>query len=369
MKHGFTLLEVLIATAIASMLMVSLFFSFNQINDSVRKASDTVDMFDAALLVDQILLKDISGAFIPVQAIPPKETKKKADGEKKPDAKPAEKDKKDVADKKNPDEKKEPEKEGGAEGDQKSKVPLLKDPFMSSNKGGQMHLLTCITANPMRVFWGEKSGEPKPSCVRVVYTLEEKKDRKNKAPRYELYRQEGTKLDLGLYTKKESEYERYLIADNIVSCKLKFIVADEKTEEKEDGQKGAADTEKQPAKSVEKKEKKPEKEIKEFTEWATNKDKKDVRTRLMLPDTVIMTAVISNPAETRERSFTFRVPVAARLQEVPVQEPPRQAPGAATEQKKPEEKTGAEQGKDKKEVFVEGANKIVQNLRTMFGRA
>lgn len=77
MKQGFTLIEVLIATAIASLLMVSLFFSFDQINNSVRKASDTVDMFDAAMLVDQIAFNDISGAFIPVQAIPPKETKKK----------------------------------------------------------------------------------------------------------------------------------------------------------------------------------------------------------------------------------------------------------------------------------------------------
>lgn len=254
------------------------------------------------------------------------------------------------------------------DGDQKSKVPLLKDPFMSSNKGEQMHLLTCITANPIRVFWGEKTGEPKPSCVRAVYTLEEKKDRKKQKPRYELYRQEGTKLELGLYTKKESEFERYLIADNIVSCKLKFIVADEKQEEKEEGQEDAGVKKQPAAKPAEKKEKKPEKEIKEFNEWATDKGKKDVRTRLMLPDTVLMTLVISNPAETRERSFTLRFPVAARFQEVPVQEPPRQVPGAATEQKKPDA-AGAAHDKNKKEVFVEGANKIVQNLRTKFGRA
>lgn len=364
MKRGFTLLEVLIATAIASMLMVSLFFSFNQINDSVRKASDTVDMFDAALLVDHILFKDVSGAFIPVQAIPPKETKKPA-GDKKPSSSAkatADKD----ADEKAPE--KESSEDDKKEGDQKSKVPLLKDAFMSNNKGDQMHMLTCITANPMRIFWGEKTGEPKPSSVRVVYSLEEKKDRKKKAPRYALYRQEGTKLDLALYTKKESEYERYLIADNIVSCKLKFIVADEKQEEKEEEKEGA-DAKKQPAKPVEKKEKKPEKELKEFVEWATDTGKKDVRTRLMLPDTVLMTLTLSNFAETRERSFTFRVPVAARFQEVPVQEPPRLAPGAQAAQKKPDAAAGAAQDKSKKEALVDGANKIVQNLRTKFGRA
>lgn len=354
MKHGFTLIEVLIATAIASLLTVSLFFSFNQINDSVRKASDTIDMLDAALLVDQLLLKDVSGAFIPVQAIPPKETKKKPDAGKKPD---------DKTDK----DKKAPDKGDAATDEQKSKVPLLKDPFMSKNAAEQMmNIFTFITANPMRVYWGEKTGEPKPACVRVVYSLQEKKDRVKKEPRYQLYRQEGTKLDLALYTKTESEFERYLIADNIVSCKLKFIVADEEQEEEKEENAGAK---KQPAKDAEKKDTKPKIEIKEFNEWLTDKGKKDVRTRLMLPNTVIMTLRLSNPAETRERAFSFRVPVAVGLQEVPVQEPPKPAPAAQQGAKQPGAADGAAQDKGKKEAFAESANKIVQNLRTQFGRA
>jgi prepilin-type N-terminal cleavage/methylation domain-containing protein len=368
MKHGFTLIEVLIATAIASILTVALFFSFNQINDSVRKTSDTVDVIDAALLVDHILFKDISGSFIPVQAIPPKEKKKQPNEGKKPEAKPADKDKTDAT-KKPPqpekkEEKKDEEKSDDEKSDEKSKVPLLKDPFMSKNNAEQMSLLTCITANPMRVYWGEKTGDPKPSCVRVVYSLEEKKDRGKKQPRYQLFRQEGTKLELGLYTKKESEIERYMIADNIVSCKLKFVVADEKKEEQEEGASIKKVQDKEPAKKNEK----PEKEIKEFNEWEIGKDKKDVRARLMLPDTVIMTLVLSNQADTRERSFSFRIPVAARFHEVPVQEEPKSAvpqPSAA----KPDAGKSGEQDKNKKEFLADSANKIMQSLYTQFGRA
>ena len=145
-----------------------------------------------------------------------------------------------------------------------------------------------------------------------------------------------------------------------------FIVADEKQEEKED----SLDEKKQPAKPESKKAAKPVIEIKEFKDWTTNKDQKDVRTRLMLPDTVIMTLKLSNPSNTRERSFTFRVPVAARFHEVPIQEPPKTVPGLADKPaagKSDEDKSLADTSK--KEVFVENANKIVQNLRTKFGRA
>lgn len=357
MKHGFTLLEVLIATAIASILTVTLFFSFNQIQNSVVKTNDTVDLLNAALLVDYVLQKDVSGAFIPVQAIPPKEQKKPADQK-------AQEPGKENPDQKKPQEKK-PEQAEKKEDESKSKVPLLKDPFMSKNKGEHMQMLTFITANPMRVFWGEKTGEPKPSCVRVVYTLEEKKDRKKKKPLYTLYRQEGIKLDLGLYTKQDPEFERYMIADNIVACNLTFIVAVEKEKEQEEEKKD------QKPKEPEKKEK-PEIEIKEFKDW-TYKEEKDVRTRLMVPDTVVMKLTLTTAGGTREESFVLRVDLATNLQEVPEQAQPRQA--ASQQPEKKEEKTDASKGaatqdqSNKKVAFVDGANRLVQQLRTQFGQA
>ena len=289
MRYGFTLLEVLIATAIASILTVTLFFSYNQLNDSMRKVSDIADIYDTAILVEQLLFKDISGAFIPVQAIPTKEAKKKPESDKKPAEKPAEKP---GEKEKKPAEKKEPE---ATKGETKSKVPLLKDPFIGTFKGDRMIMLSCITANPMRVYWGEKTGEPKPNCIRVVYTLQEKKDKTKKEPFYELYRQDGVKLDLGLYTKTETEVERYLIADNIVSCKVTYFVIDEKQEEE-----GAEGKEEPAAKKPEqaKKEAKPPIELKEFKDWIIGKDEKDPRTRLKLPTEVVMELTLANATDT-----------------------------------------------------------------------
>lgn len=380
MKQGFTLLEVLIATAIASILTVTMFFSYGQLNDSVRKVSDVADIYDAAVLIDQALFKDILGAFIPVQAIPPKKAAKKMvrqahhAGDVKAhhaggagDAKSKDTEKKD--EKKKPTEDKEQKEGEESQGGTQTKVPLLKDPFISNNKGENVSMFTFITANPMRVYWNEKTGEPKPSCVRVVYTLQEKKDTSKNRPLYELYRQEGTALELGAYTKAESEFERYLIADRVISCKLTFVVTAEKKEEEKEDKGERAPGDKKPEPSAQKKEKKPELETKEFKDWVVGKDEKDFRAQVKLPTEVCMEIKMSNAADTRDRTFVFRVPVAVKFHEVPEQEPAKSSPAPAAQSQGADTKKPQTAEKERKDAFVEGANKIVQNLRTQFGRA
>lgn len=366
MRQGFTIIEVLIATAIASLLTVALFFSFDRINNGVRRLGELIDIFNTATLVDHVFFKDISGAFIPVQAIPPKKEQKKAEP-----GKPDQKEKKD--EKKNPEEKKAAEQETKPEGGEQSKVPILKDPFVSKNAGNQLSMLSFITANPMRVYVGEKTGEPKPNCVRVVYTLQEKKDKTKKRPIYELYRQEGIKLDLADYTKQEGSPDRYLIADNVVSCKLTFIVIYEKKEEEKKEQTPAVT---QPAKEPQEKkeqEKKPTYEQKEFKDWVTGKEEKDIRTQVKLPTEVLMELTLTNQQDTRERSFAFRVPIATTFQEVPIQVPPR-IPGGSqatpgTQDKKAQTPEINPKEQEKKETLAQGANRIMQTLRKQFGQA
>lgn len=358
MKSGFTLLEVLIATAIASVLTVTLFLSFNQINNSVRKTAEVVDTFETALLVDRLLFHDFLGAFIPVQAVPEQKKKKPTSQEeaKKPtQQKTGEKEAKKTESKEQPEQEKE------------KKVPVIKDPFMGQNEGERMKVLTCITANPMRVYWGEKTGEPKPCCVRVVYTLEEQKaQRGKKEPRYTLYRQEGTELDLSLYTKKESSIERYLIADNIISCTARFMVVVEKEKEKEE----KAENEQKTSSTANRnaaEEEKPEKEVKEFNDWIIKKDadEKDLRKKLLLPDQIIMDIELSDEANIKRRKYTFRLPIAAKFHEVPVQE---QRPKAASGDKGASQEKG--QDAESKEPSPERAKKMVQNFRAqLVGRA
>lgn len=276
MKAGFTLIEVLIATAIASILGASLFFSFYQTEKVVTYMTDYVDIFSAAILVDHQLGKDVAGAFIPVQAIPPK---------KKP------KQKQQQGQTQEP-----PDKE-----DQEAKKPILKDPFISQNRGSNMSMFSFITNNPMRIFWGKKTGEPKPSIARVVYTLQEDKDAPKDKPRFILYRQEGSDLNVAPYTKKESSFERYQIADNIKACTLKFVVG----VEPEEGKEGSI-------------------EFKTFKDWQLGKGEKDLRSKVKIPDEVTMQLTLWDSRQLQDRSFAFTIPIIAGFQELPEPEPLQQ---------------------------------------------
>ncbi len=317
MKAGFTLIEVLIATAIASILGASLFFSFYQTDKMVTYLTDYVDIFSAAILVDHQLSKDVAGAFIPVQAIPPK---------KKP------KQKQQQGQTQEP-----PEKE-----EQQQKKPILKDPFMSQNRGSNMSMFSFITNNPMRIFWGKKSGEPKPSIARVVYTLQEDKTAPKDKQRFILYRQEGSDLNLAPYKKKEGSFERYQIADNIKACTLKFVVG----VEPEEGKEGSI-------------------EFKTFNDWQLGQGEKDLRSKVKIPDEVTMHLTLWDSRQLQDRSFAFTIPIAAGFQELPEPEPLQQDKKGAP--KKPGQPAATQAQATRKELLVTSANKVVDDIRALFG--
>lgn len=319
MKAGFTLIEVLIATAISSILAASLFYAYSQTDRSVAYLTDYVDIFSAAILVDQQLSKDVAGAFIPVQAIPPKKKPKQ---------------------KQQPGQTQEqPEKE-----EQQQKKPTLKDPFVAKNQGQNMSMLSFITNNPMRIFWGKKTGEPKPSIARVVYTLEEDKNAPKDRPRFTLYRQEGPDLNLSSYTKKESGFERYQIADNIKACSLEFIVRIEPEDDKETGKGGST-------------------EFKTFNDWQLGTDEKDLRTKTKIPNEVKMKLSLWDSKHQQDRSFVFAVPIVAGFQELPEPEPLQ--PERKGTPKKPGQPAGGQA--TRKELIVTSAHTVVDNIRSLFG--
>ncbi len=339
MRVGFTLLEVLIATAIASLLMTAMFFSYDQINSVVRYVTDSTDLYESAILVEQQISKDIAGAFIPVQAIEDPEPKKDKKAQEKKD-----------------------DKKAPSQGDEKNEAKkrlVLKDPFISKNAGQNLSMFSFITANPMRVYWGKKTGEPKPSIARVVYTVQADPESDKKNPRYQLYRQEGKELELASYTKKESSIQRYLIADNITACKLTFIVADEQDEQGKEGEKKGKGEQESKPKDI---------EIKEFNDWIIGKDKKDVRTRLKIPDEVSMEITIADELAKRSQEFVFSVRIAAGFQEPPIINSKQQKPQQAKKEQKasPNNKVAQSNRSKKQEMLVSGANSVVQNLRAMF---
>ena len=64
-RTGFTLLELVIAMAISSILAIALFTSFYQINRSSRLVEQTISIDMRASILENLLEKDISGVFVP----------------------------------------------------------------------------------------------------------------------------------------------------------------------------------------------------------------------------------------------------------------------------------------------------------------
>lgn len=324
-KSGFTLIEILVASAIASLLLGSLFLAYGQINKIFYFTRNYVDLYDTAILVQQQMQKDLAGAFIPVQAVSQKKESKKS--EKLPEA--PKKDDKKVHDEKLKTVPKEEEA---------PKKRLIKDPFMSKNAQGNMQLLTFITNNPMRVYVSSTSGQHKPSVVRVVYALEKDPATPKDNPRFILYRQESTQLELAPYVKEKSSIERYPLAHNIVSCKCIFEALQEEN----------GDT-----------------QVVTFSDWRIGDDPKDLRSKVKLPAIVNVTFVLIDDRNNQEKEFAFACVLMAGYHTLP--EVSEEKKGAVQAQQQKSKVPNQQQPDAKKELLVSSANNIVNNIRELFG--
>ena len=262
-KPGIILIEVMLALVISSMLAASLLFSLYQMNITQDAVTDLVTTYGKIAIVRHQLARDIMGAFVPVQF-----------------------DAQQTA----------PEKE--------KQKPLDKI-FYSVNKEGKLDTLTFITSNPMEVYWGKKSGKPKPRIARVVYRVQPEKRRKNS---YVLMRQEGSQLDFAVYKQDAKDAPRtYQVVDGIKDLVITYFT---KTKAEE---------------------KKPP-EYKTAKEWKEQqKDKK-----ITLPSLVEVRLALWDSSYKREDTFVFTVPLLAQ--------PPE------GEQQKKEEKEKQEKQKKEQET-------------------
>jgi prepilin-type N-terminal cleavage/methylation domain-containing protein len=261
-KSGFSLVELLISMVIASMLSIILFGALWSINRSATQIENLVQEYEKALLINNQLDRDISGAFIPVQAEKKKEEEKKAEARAtqenaQPAAKPAQ-----------------PPK--------KEKKPL-ENIFLGQNKDGQLILFTCITNNPLEVFWGKNWGKPIARIARVVYRLKEEKNRQKNSPKsYQLVRQESSELELGAFkSDARSNIKEFEIVSNIKSFTLTYFVnvTDKKTNKEE---------------------------LKSFKTW----DKKQQEeTGLQIPQIVTLTYQLWDTTKKRSINFTYAIAI------------------------------------------------------------
>jgi prepilin-type N-terminal cleavage/methylation domain-containing protein len=192
-KPGFTIIELLVATLVGSMLTVILSMILYQMNQTQNRVDRLVDVYERAELVYHQLERDLLGAFIPVQA---------------EDIKPT--------------------------GTQAQKKPKKIDKvFYGDNK---LDTLTFITNNPLQAYWGPKSGKAQPKVVRVVYRLVPDKAKKNS---YILQRQESGTLDFGRYNQEsEKKIRGYDLIRGVKEIAIEYtaMVAIKEVAEKKPGQ-------------------------------------------------------------------------------------------------------------------------------------
>ena len=136
-RQGFTLIEVMIAIAIAAFMATVLFTALFQINTAVNITESLMTVNEKAARLQQLFEHDLAGATTLLDNEPPKpkdkDLKTTSTGEKQEQAKTR---RKTV---------------------EKKEKHIIKKIFNSTNKGDQLGTLTFISNNPLLGFWATKT--------------------------------------------------------------------------------------------------------------------------------------------------------------------------------------------------------------------
>ncbi len=282
MKSGSILVQVLISTAISAILSTALFTAFYQTNQTLNIVDDYVDIYAQAALINKQFEQDISGAMIPFE--PPKEEKKSPEPVKK-----------DTGQEK---------KVTPVTMTKKEKPPKpIKKIFYGVNKDKNLDILTFITNNPLRIYWGKQTGKPKPSIARVVYRLQKEKGQ----PSFKLMRQESSELDFNKFKPDVAKpIKAYELAHGIKELSLEYTAEVTKAGEGKDKKKDEQS--------------KKEKEYKVFKKWdLEEQEKKEQKQKLRkVPHGVKIKVILWDDQRKREREFIFAIPILPNVEPIAI---------------------------------------------------
>jgi prepilin-type N-terminal cleavage/methylation domain-containing protein len=300
-RAGFTLLEIIIAIALSSLLATMILAAVWQFSRTTRGIDERIDVYSRAMLVMHQLKKDISGACIPLEVLHAQE-KKKQEGSRKIDAQT----------------KSGSDAQGPAQEKKEEKKPL-DTIFYGIQKDKNLTLLTFITNNPRTLFWNEQVGKAVPKITRVVYRLEPT-DTDNS---WALYRQESEQLAFSAFKPgQEKSVRKYKLIDGIKSLRATFI-------EIRQGQGNAPD-------------------IQVYPEW--NRERKETASskeqQSLVPQAVELELVLWYGDTQREQAYTVFIPIVPDFQFhwLSQKQPTQKAPVKPSEKpKKVDAKSSVEQ--------------------------
>lgn len=315
MRHGFTLIELIVSLLIGALISISLTALLQQSYASQRKLEALTNLYGRASLIFTQLERDLMGATIPIENILALEDeRKKKGGAKVKDGQ------KDTADKTKEPEKKDEQKgpqdsaDAAKEGSKEPPYKPYERVFYAESRNNPSKLFfSWITHDPLQLYWGSTVGTARPRIARIMYRLEPHTDDKTV---FKLIRSEGFDLSYAPYEKHtDAKYKGSVIAEDIKRIALTFFAVQEKKDKDASG----GDDKKVPqAKAGEQKkvEKPPVMEVHTAEQWEWPRPKKeqaekdaqkDIQELPPLPQGVRILLTLWDPATEREVTFESAV--------------------------------------------------------------
>ena len=295
MKSGFTLIELVVAITISSIIGILLFNVLNQSSRLLTRVDSIVTSDISIVTFYDRFEKDVMGAFIPVigDLNRAKKVLEKHEGETRAH-----------------EIKKQEAKEGEAQSKSLDPVTLKKiqvqKPFVYEKKDKNLALFSFITCNPLQVY-----KQIKPRIARVFYTL---KPVPGEPQTYQLLRKESNQLGFDV----DKDARNFVLLRNIRSLQLTFLAVEHKKEKKSEkaeqdkkkqsDKKGADKTQKAKSSTDKKAEKEKPEPLKTYTIWPPKKEKEG---KILgdLPQFVNVALEYDDPFEKVTKTHTFTFPI------------------------------------------------------------
>lgn len=320
-RQAFTLIEIIIATLIASIVAGLLFVTFSQINLTSHISERRMNFETKEAWFQYYLERDLAGACLVLQ--PEEEQKQAASEQQEKNKQPAKEDA----------EKKVPAK----------KAKKIEKVFVYTHEGPRFESLNFITNNALPKFWNAKDAKLTPLIARVNYRLQEEKGNKGS---FQLVRQEGAELDPDKFN--SASVRGYSLVTGIKDLTLKFTAKFiEETEEKKTEEKQPTKPAQQPQQQQPQAQKKEAKKIKvtfkDVDDWnsdaieknrqAAQKEKRKGAVQKLIPVYVEVSGSFWDDTKKKSTPFSFIVPIIAeaefkkREKPAPPMQVPQQKPG------------------------------------------
>lgn len=267
-SSGFSIIELMIALVISSMLTLLLYQSFSQSQRSARNNNSVLDVVTVMPIAYNQLEKDLSTIFVPARVF--KDLARQAQKKNNssiPAGQPV-----------------------GESTDKKPKEPF-KEIFVCTLKEKNLQLLSFISTHSLALY-----NTVLPHAVRVVYRLVSLADRPDL---FSLVRQETTKLDMPLAKFKEEKIREYDLIRGVKEVKVELLVPEKPAEEQQEQSKEKTTKNPQPQQP---------KKYKTLTAWDTTEGEKP---EYLIPAYINVTGIFVDLATDREYPFEwkFAVPV------------------------------------------------------------